>query len=432
MNKIVLFGASGDLAKRKILPSIANICTDNVKVYGYARSDLTKTYATEIRKFYNYSASPETQDFPEKIVYIRGEYSDVSPLKGILDKHTIVYLSLPPHVYGVVLSVLLKYDVGIIAIEKPFGTDFESFKELLEFKNDRVHFIDHYLLKPLVLEIRDIYNRKPWLFDFLNKDNIRSVECLFLEKLLAEGRAYFDKYGIIKDVMQNHLAEVLTSFICDHSRGSQNESRRQSIKDLSIEDDKYILGQYNGYKEEMKNDSNTETFAAFKCKVNNGRWGGVPFLMAGGKGLKEKVTGINFNIKKESFESVLDMIKDGRAADEYNGIYEKADKVSLIFNVSPVSEIFLKITVDGEVKKIVLCEHEEVCELQQEHARGKVGYEQLFDWMINGEPFPSVSFEEAAELWRVFTNILGTKKKLIYYEPGIEMPEEAQELKRAF
>jgi len=431
MNKIVLFGASGDLAKRKILPAIAKIYTDDIQIYGYARSDLAKDYSQEIRKFHDYSASDKTSDFPEKITYIQGDYTDLTPLKGILDKQTIVYLSLPPHVYQQVLLALSAFEVGTIAIEKPFGSDFESFKELAKLKRSQVHFIDHYLLKPLIDTIQDIYKKKPWLFEFLNRDNIQSAECVFLEKILAEGRDYFDRFGMVRDVMQNHLVEVLASVISDYTSGAPNESRYMTVKDISIEKEKYIFGQYDLYTKERKAESKTETFAAFKCRVNNDKWRGVPFFMAAGKGLSVKATEIRFNIKREQFGQVSDMIKNRKDADEYMQMASTADSVVLVFNAAPDGEIYLRITMKEGVKRIVLCGAEEVNSLSLSHSEGKEDYVELLSLMVSGEAFPSISFEEAGELWRIFTDVIVAEKELVYYKVGVDMPEEASEFFRS-
>ncbi|ELA41418.1 uncharacterized protein VICG_01523 [Vittaforma corneae ATCC 50505] len=427
MNKIIVFGASGDLAKRKIMPAISKMCSKSIKVYGYARSDLVKTYSQEIKKFYDYSINTDIKSFPDRVTYIKGEYTDLSPLKDVMDENTVAYLSLPPHVYPSVLFELSSYKVGIILLEKPFGTGLESFKDLLKFKNDKIHFVDHYLLKPMMISIYDIYVKTPSIFAFLNKTNIQSVECLFFESILAEGRAYFDDNGMIKDVMQNHLVEVLASILCDHSQEILDESRTRFIKSIDIDNERYIFGQYKSYTEELKKPSKTETFAAFKCIVKNDTWENVPFFMAGGKGLKKKTTEIKFNIRKGIFCHILNLIANDADRKVFNSIKDSAVSISLVFNIAPENEIYLKIKTQNDNIKIVLYTSNEIKEISKMKTNNRQDYELIFQCMINGDYFPSVSFEEAGELWRVFGNILNAPKPLIYYEQGVEMPEEVYE-----
>ncbi|XP_077301507.1 uncharacterized protein LOC143922149 [Arctopsyche grandis] len=288
-------GASGDLAKRKIMPSLSKVVEKDTEVYAYARSSMDTTYAIKLREFYDY-----TDDFPERVKYFKGEYNDLSSLKDIIDKDT---------------------------------------------------FMDHYLLKPLMICLYGMKNKLSKIFDKMSNQNIKSVECFFIESILAEGRAYFDQNGIIKDVMQNHLIEVVASLLYDET---------------------YIFGQYKTYCEEMNRKSETETFAAFKCTVNNKTWKNTPFIMVAGKGLSRKATEIIFNIKTDN------------------------------------EEIQLAV---------------------KENANAGGDYEEIFSSLITNSFLPAISFKEAKELWRLFDKTLVCNKTpLIYYPIGTEMLEEAKNI----
>ncbi|KAM0680840.1 G6pd5p [Glugoides intestinalis] len=425
MNKIIVFGASGDLAKRKIMPALSRICGKETKVYGYARSALSKSYAQEVRKFYDYKS-----EFPEQLIYIQGEYNDLTPLKGIIDSKTIIYFSLPPHVYVTVLQQLssLDFDFGIVGIEKPFGESFESFKQLAQFKSDKIVFIDHYLLKPMMVAMDEIKKNIPEFFNLLNNQNIEKVECLFAESIFAEGRSYFEKNGIIKDVMQNHLIEMLVSVICESPSHEDNEERLKMIREITISDDKAIYGQYSSYKSDAGNQTETETFAAFICNNNKEKWKGVPFLMAAGKGLNKKDSSIRLTVKADSVTEFINFISKKKLLNCKN-----VNSITIVFNIAPENKIYMLMSEDTQIGhqkkyKTVVYASREVEEIVEAKFGSRKDYDALFSSMLKGEYYPSVSFEEAEELWRMFSGILDARKELIYYEPGSTVQKDAFEL----
>jgi glucose-6-phosphate 1-dehydrogenase len=427
MSKVVVFGASGDLAKRKIMPALSKLFHKSMKIYGYARSDLGKTYPEELKKFYDYTSSECTVNFPENVIYIRGEYDDLSPLKDIIDKDTVVCLSLPPQVYPTVLTALASFEVRMIAVEKPYGLDMKSFCELEKHKNEKTRFIDHYLLKPMAVLMPELYSKNRHIFNFLDKDNIKNIECLFLEALHAEGRSYFDKSGTIKDVMQNHLVEILATILLDHSNKDVDNARLNFIRKLTIDKEKYIFGQYKSYKEEMGKDTITETFAAFKCTIDDDKWRNVPVVMAAGKGLKCKASEISFNIKKDKYSHAADLIQNEENKIAFNAMKNEIVSMSLVFNIAPENTVCLRLNKNGIIEEIILISSNEIEETLKCEMDGKGDYELLFDRSVENKYLPSVSFDEAEALWKIFDDILSAKKTLLEYESGVEMPEEALE-----
>lgn len=434
MNKFVVFGASGDLAKKKIMPALANICTTDVKVYGYGRMDLEQSYGEELRKVYDYSGCIQ-KDFPERVKYIKGFYDNLAPLEELIDENTVVYLSLPPLVYPEVLAGLSSTKIGMIAIEKPFGSDEKSFTDLLKFKNDKTYFIDHYLLKPLMLALNSIYFESTDLFGFLCKDNICSVECLFLESVLAEGRKYFDRNGLIKDVMQNHLTEVLVSILSERGNVDPIGDRINMIKKLNIDDTNCIFGQYELYTQELGEASDTETFAAFKCHLADDLWENVPFFMIGGKGMSRKATEVSFKIKTDQFGQISKLLHDSEKQKQFESFQMQfgslADiSINLIFNIAPDSEIYFRIQTLSTSNKVILYNSEDIQRMAKKKIGGMRDYELIFEKMIKNQYFPSVSFKEAHELWKIFGNILRMAKPLVYYKVGAVFPKEAAEFLR--
>lgn len=397
MKKIVIFGASGDLAKRKILPSISKIPNKNVQVYGYARTEFGGKYSEEIRKFYEYN-----DDFPERVIYIKGEYSCLDKLKGILDENTLVYLSLPPHVHHNVLQELKLFNFGIAYIEKPFGENKHSFDQLLEFKSEKIKFIDHYLLKPMMVSIAEIKKKISTVHQKLSNSNIKSVDCFFIESILAEGRSYFDRNGIVKDVMQNHLVEMVASILC-------GDSRIEFIKEMHIDDGEYVFGQYKQYREEVGYESQTETLSAFKCYSTGDSWREVPFFMVGGKGLSKKASEIKFNVREDRFAEFSEYIPKN---------IPEIKSISVIFNIAPKNQISIEIVSSNECIETVILGSEEILQMSTAKVGASQDYEIIFGTFLNERPLPNVSFEEAEELWRLFDGILSAEKNLIYYDVG--------------
>ena len=421
MKKIIIFGGSGDLSKRKIMPALSKVVQKDTEVYVYARSDLKDVFSSQLREFYNYET-----DFPEKVTYIMGQYDNISPLVDILNEDSVLYLSLPPQVVPSILAQLSKVNFGIVCIEKPFGNNIEEFRELEKYKDPRIRFIDHYLLKPLMISLYKIQQKNTSLFTLLNNQNIKNVECLFIENILAEGRSYFDNSGIIKDVMQNHLMEMIATIICFKPSDDYSNERLNLIKKMVIDDEIFVFGQYDSYCTEMKNKSNTETFAAAKCFVQTKEWENVPFLLAVGKGLSKKASEVTFNIKKEAFDLFSDFLKSCNS-ERSNAPLEYIDEMSISFNVAPLCEIYFTLKFKDEcIIEPIFINHCYVDKILSETVSTKGDYENIFNSLITNTYFPTISFEEAAELWRLFDPILSANKQLVYYSVGVEKPEEAK------
>lgn len=412
--KIIIFGASGDLAKRKLFPALSKVASKYTEIIGYARSDIKESFPSELRKFYNYNS-----DFPERIQYIQGGYHDLSALKDIIDEKTVLYFSVPPKIHTVLLSNLNSYQFASIEIEKPFGEDLESFELITAHLHKNIHFIDHYLLKPLIVISNELFKEDMELFNFLSKDNVSQISCYFLETLLSEGRGYFDKTGIIKDVVQNHLTEILAAILSEKTADEKSSiSRENFIKTLSIPEQEYFFGQYETYVQDFGHESSCETFAAFMCKCSLEKWSGVPIMIIAGKGMDRKATEIVFLLKPDSlkffhhkiprFEEIKNLI-----------VFSK-----LIISVAPVNEIFLELFAQGKTWKIVLHSSNYIESMKSKIFGKNQEYEIVFDCLIKKKYFPSVSCGEARELWRIFKSI-NEKKKLLNFYPNGSFPKES-------
>jgi len=270
-----------------------------------------------------YKALAESKHLSEDEVFEDSETRDASPVPFKPRNHRFFYLSLPPSVFLVSATMLGKTcktqnGYNRIVIEKPFGRDLVTFKKLSfglskVFGKDEIFRIDHYIGKEVVQNLLVLRFANVILEPLWNRNTIKSVQIIFKEELGVEGRGgYFDSYGIIRDVMQNHLLQILALIAMEPPVSlSPTDIRNEKIKVLkSIEPVKMediVVGQYKGkvvngerfpgYREDptVADDSITPTFAACVLKVKNRRWDGVPFFLESGKALDERLAEIRIN-----------------------------------------------------------------------------------------------------------------------------------------
>lgn len=437
-HQIVIFGASGDLTIKKLMPHIAKLNDPSIEIVAYTRSILDTSYVEKLKQYHNYD-----EKFLSQIIYIQGHYHDLSSLVPITNDNTLLYFAVPPSVYGDLLKEATRLRYKAIGVEKPFGIDFNSFQMLSCFNDTRIHFIDHYLLKNLSIIFPSIADQNKSLYQNLSNKTIHSVEAKFHESILSEGRAFFDKTGIIKDVVQNHLTEIIATIICcrdcqnNHSANKncckefqnnnllESEKRANIIKKMSIVENSGVFGQYEGYCEEIGSFSKTETFGAFLMKVNTDSWENVPFFLSAGKGLSEKTTEVCFNIKEDEFSTIVESLGTAELKDVIKK--SKLKKLKLIYKFAPTSEIFLSAKFTDSYENYSIFTNSQIVEKIDKIFGKKRGYQIIFDSLVYSKEFPNASHEEVFEMWRVYENILKNSPSTFIYKPGVKFPKEAVE-----
>ena len=351
-NCIVIFGASGDLTHRKLIPALYNLykigrLSENFSVLGVARSDLNdETFREKMREalIHNEETTPETLDaFCSHLYYQAVNTSDaqdygklVPRLDNLHDKYktcgnTLYYMSTPPSLYGVIPECLAAHGLNTeeygwkrIIVEKPFGYD-EKTAQALDvqihrfFEEHQIYRIDHYLGKETVQNLLVLRFSNGWFEPLWNRNFIDYVEITGAESIGVEERGgYYDGSGAMRDMFQNHLLQVLAmvameppAIINANSMRDEVAKVMHSLRPLTTEDMEHnlVLGQYtaaeingkmeNGYLEEkgVPADSRTETYIALRCEIENWRWAGVPFYVRTGKRLPARVTEIVIHFK---------------------------------------------------------------------------------------------------------------------------------------
>lgn len=339
---IVIFGASGDLTQRKLIPSFFNLfrkrkTPKEFQIVGFGGTPFNdEEFRTHLRqgveKFANFQFTEEEWSlFDPHLHYHQGNYSqqdDFANLSALLETlehgmaNRLYYMSIPPSLFPIIISNLDNTDQFIenggwrrVVVEKPFGTDLESAKKLNEqvhkvLNENQVYRIDHYLGKETVQNI--LFTRfANTIFEPLwNRNYIDSVQITVSEQVGVGHRGgYYDGIGVLRDMFQNHLLQLVT-LVAMEPPASFNASalRNEKVKVLSAIQpitgkdiaENTVRAQYHGYLSEadVKGNSTTSTYAALRLFINNWRWKDVPFYLRSGKNLAEKQTQIIIRFKE--------------------------------------------------------------------------------------------------------------------------------------
>ncbi|EPS70489.1 glucose-6-phosphate 1-dehydrogenase [Genlisea aurea] len=461
---ITVLGASGDLAKKKTFPALFNLYrqgflpSDQVHIFGYARSKLSDDELRDRIQGY----LPQGQElaqvisgFLKLIKYVSGSYDSPDGFKTLDDaiyKHEVsrntiegssrrlFYLALPPSVYPQICKMIKSYcmnksDLGgwtRIVVEKPFGRDLASAEELSSqigklFEEAEIYRIDHYLGKELVQNLLVLRFANRFFMPVWNRDNIDNVQIVFREDFGTEGRGgYFDQYGIIRDIIQNHLLQVFCLVAMEKPISLKPEHiRDEKVKVLQsvlpIKDEEVVLGQYQGYKDDptVPNDSNTPTFASVILRIHNERWEGVPFILKAGKALDSRKAEIRIQFKDVPGD-IFKCKKQGRN--------------ELVIRLQPSEAIYMKLTVKQPGLEISTAQSELDLSYRQRYQNVVIpeAYERLILDTIKGDQQHFVRRDELKAAWEIFTPMLhridGGELKTVPYKRGSRGPDEADAL----
>eukprot|EP00850_Spirogloea_muscicola_P004483 SM000019S05027 [mRNA] locus=s19:524152:528456:- [translate_table: standard] len=424
---ITVVGASGDLAKKKIFPALFALYYEeylpkHFTIFGYARSKMTNEELRDMisekltcRIDAGEKCGDKQAEFLNRCFYHSGMYDDEDGFKGLDVKlkeqeegkvaNRLFYLSIPPNVFVDVAKSASKGAKASkgwtrIIVEKPFGRDTE---------------IDHYLGKELV-ENLSVLRFSNLVFEPLwCRQYIRNVQITFSEDFGTEGRGgYFDNYGIIRDIMQNHLLQILALFAMEPpvslaAEDIINEKVKvlKSMRQLQLED--VVIGQYKansrggvkyqGYTDDktVPNNSITPTFAAAALWIDNARWDGVPFLMKAGKALHKRQAEIRVqfrhvpgNLYKRSFGTDLDLATN-----------------ELVIRLQPNEAIYIKI--NNKIPGIGMRLDRSNLNLHYaDRYKGQIpdSYERLILDSIEGDKRLFIRSDELDIAWRIFTPLL--------------------------
>jgi glucose-6-phosphate 1-dehydrogenase len=435
---LVFFGATGDLAYKKIFPALQAMVKRGhltVPVVGVAKAgwnlDQLRARAKDSLEKHGGLDSAAFEKLIGLLRYVDGDYQDPATFTALRDQlkgahHPAHYLAIPPVLFEIVVEQLANSGCSTgarVIVEKPFGHDLASAKELNGvlrrfFDEADIFRIDHYLGKRAVNNVLAFRFANTFVESFWNRNYIESVEITMAENFGVQGRgAFYDQTGTIRDVVQNHLFQVLTNLAMESPVGFDSDSvRDEKVKVLKaippIEEKNLVRGQFQGYRNEngVAKDSRTETFAALEVQINSWRWKGVPFFIRAGKCLPTTSTEILGKFRKPP-----SLIPDSVLVENH-----------LRLRLSPEVTIAMGMMGLAPNSDGIVLQTSEMVASHSPSVDEMDAYERLLGAAMMGDNALFAREDYVEEAWRIVDPVLQKNTPLFEYAPNSWGPAEVE------
>ena len=441
---LVLFGITGDLAKKMLLPALYDLVRKDelgVPVVGVTRGGWTvqrlRQHAHDAVAAHGEVDEDAFARFADLLRLATIDYDEPESFRAIAGQtrgadFLAHYLAVPPELYAKAAACLAA--VGLnenarLIVEKPFGHDLESARALQvalteHFPEDRLRRVDHYLGKDAIEDLLTIRFANTMLSELMHRHHVRGVQITMAENFdVADRGGFYDATGALRDVVQNHMLQMLAYLIMEAPRTGAAadilDERSRALQAVrTVQPDAYVRGQYEGYLDVkgVHADSTTETYAALRTFVDTDRWAGVPFTLRTGKALPASATEIVVELDRPPFGYF------------HTACAQDAAPNLIRFRISPAAGVTFDLLAQHEGDAETVDQVSANLDFTHLTGSGTAAYEFVLGDAVSGDPRRFTRMDMVEESWRIVGAIVDAHDAPTTYRPGSWGPDRAGEL----